>query len=89
MDTLKIEQDNKGKRRKRKNKGINKRIETLITKAYKIGKFDSVDIALTIYKHSRYTTYKSKVYALWPLSMAEIVSKATIYLNTQVLILYF
>ena len=52
IDTPKIEQDNKGKRRKRKNKGINRRIETLITKAYKIGKFNSVNIALTICKHS-------------------------------------
>jgi hypothetical protein len=61
----------------------------LITKAYKIGKFNGVDIALTIYKHGRYTTYKSKVYVSWPPSMAEIVSKATICLNTRVLILYF
>ena len=51
INTLKIERDNEGKRRKRKNKGINKRIETLITKAYKIGKFDGVDVALTICKH--------------------------------------
>jgi hypothetical protein len=89
IDTPKIKRDNEGKRRKRKNKRINRRIETLITKAYKIGKFDGVDVALTIYKHGRYTIYKSKVHALWPLSMAEIVSKATIYLNTRVLILYF
>jgi hypothetical protein len=40
------------KRRKRKNKGINKRIKTLIIKAYKIGKFNGVNIALTIYKYS-------------------------------------
>jgi hypothetical protein len=80
MDT-KIERDNKGKRRKRKNKEINRRIETLITKAYKIGKFDGVNIALTICKYSRYTTYNSKVYILWPLSIAEIVNKAAICLN--------
>jgi hypothetical protein len=89
MDTLKIERDNEGKRRKRKNEGINKRIETLITKAYEIGKFDSVDIALTICKHSRYTTYHFKVHASWPLFIAEIVRKAMICLNTRVLILYF
>jgi hypothetical protein len=82
MDTLKIKRDNEGKRRKRKNEGINRRIETLIIKAYEIGKFDGVDVALTICKHGRYTTYKSKVYASWPPSMAEIVSKATICLNT-------
>ena len=78
MDTPKIERDNEGKRRKRKNEGINRRIETLIIKAYKIGKFDGVDVALTICKHGRYTTYNSKVHASWPPSMAEIVSKATI-----------
>ncbi len=78
MDTPKIERDNEGKRRKRKNEGINRRIETLITKAYEIGKFDGVDVALTICKHGRYTTYNSKVHVSWPPSMAEIVSKATI-----------
>jgi len=51
IDILKIKRNNKGKRRKRKNEGINRRIETLIIKAYKIGKFDGVDVALTIYKH--------------------------------------
>ena len=89
MDTLKIERDNEGKRRKRKNEGINRRIETLITKAYEIGKFDGVDVALNIYKHGRYITYNSKVYILWPPSMVEIISKATICLSTRVLILYF
>ena len=49
MDTLKNERNNEGKRRKRKNEGINRRIETLITKAYELGKFDGVDVALTIY----------------------------------------
>ncbi|KAF8847281.1 hypothetical protein BDZ45DRAFT_781623 [Acephala macrosclerotiorum] len=72
MDTPKIERDNEGKRRKRKNEGINRRIETLITKAYEIGKFDGVDVALTICKHGQYTTYKSKVHASWPPSIAEI-----------------
>jgi len=89
IDTLKIERDNEEKRRKRKNEGINKRIKTLIIKVYEIRKFDGVDVALTIYKHSRYTTYNSKVYISWPPFIIEIVSKATICLNTRVLILYF
>jgi hypothetical protein len=89
MDTLKNERNNEGKRRKRKNEGINRRIETLITKAYELGKFDSVDVALTICKHGRYTTYKSRGHASWPPSMAKIVGKMTNYLNTRVLILYF
>jgi len=52
IDTLKIKRDNKGKRRKRKNKEINRRIETLIIKAYKIGKFNSINIALIICKYN-------------------------------------
>jgi hypothetical protein len=51
MDIPKIERNNEGKRRKKKNEGINKRIETLITKAYEIGKFDSIDVTLIIYKY--------------------------------------
>jgi hypothetical protein len=89
MDTPKNGRNNEGKRRKRKNEGINRRIETLITKAYELGKFDGVDVALTICKHGRYTTYKSRGHASWPPSMAEIVGKTTICLNTRVLILYF
>jgi hypothetical protein len=89
IDTPKIKRNNEGKRRKRKNEGINRRIETLITKAYELGKFDGVDVALTICKHSRYTIYKFKVHASWPPSIAEIVRKATICLNIRVLILDF
>jgi hypothetical protein len=89
MDTPKNGRNNEGKRRKRKNEGINRRIETLITKAYELGKFDGVDVALTICKHTQYTTYKSRGHASWPPSMAEIVGKTTICLNTRVLILYF
>jgi len=83
MDTLKIKQNDEGKRRKRKNKLINKRKDTLIKKAYKLGEFDNIYVALIICKHSRYITYKSRDYALWLLFIAKIVSKATICLNTQ------
>ncbi len=53
IDTPKNKQNNEEKRRKRKNKGINRRIETLITKAYEIGKFDGVNVALTICKQGQ------------------------------------
>jgi hypothetical protein len=89
INTPKIERNNEGKRRKTKNEGINRRIETLIMKAYELGKFDGVDVALTIYKYSRYTTYKFKVHISWPLSIVEIVRKVIIYLNIRVLILDF
>ena len=51
MDTLKIKQNNERKRRKRKNKGLNRRKDILIKKAYKLGEFDGIDIALIICKH--------------------------------------
>jgi len=48
----------------------------LIKKAYKLGEFDSINVALIICKRGRYTTYRSREYISWPLSIAEIVSKA-------------
>lgn len=76
MDTLKIKRIDEGKRRKRKNGGINRRLDTFITKAYELGDFDGIDVTLTISKHNRYTTYRSRDHASCPPSMAEIVSKA-------------
>ena len=76
MNTTNVKRNNEGKRRKRKNEGLNRRKDTLIKKAYELGEFDGIDVALIIFKHSRYTTYRSRDYASWPPSMAEIVSKA-------------
>jgi hypothetical protein len=81
MDTPKIKRNNEGKRRKRKNEGINRRQDTLIKKAYELGEFDGIDIALIIRKHGRYTTYRSSGHASWPPSMAKIVSKAIAYMK--------
>jgi hypothetical protein len=53
----------------------------LIKKAYELGEFDSINIALIIYKHSQYTIYRSSGYTSWPPSMAKIVSKAIAYLK--------
>jgi|ERR1700730_11338089 hypothetical protein len=66
----------RGKRRKRKNEGLNRRKDTLIKEAYELGEFDGIDVALIICKHGRYTTYGSRDHASWPPSIAEIVSKA-------------
>jgi hypothetical protein len=52
MDIINIKRNDEGKRRKRKNEGINKRKDTLIKKAYELGEFDSIDVALIIYKYS-------------------------------------
>jgi hypothetical protein len=76
MNTINVKRNDEGKRRKRKNEGINRRKDTLIKKAYELGEFDGIDVALIICKHGRYTTYRSKDHVLWPPSIAEIVSKA-------------
>ena len=51
-DTINVKRSNKGIRSKRMNKGLNKRKDTLIKKAYELGKLDGIDVALIIYKHS-------------------------------------
>jgi hypothetical protein len=76
MDTINVKRNDEGKRRKRKNEGINRRKDTLIKKAYELGEFDGIDVALIICKHGRYTTYRSRDHVSWPPSIAEIVSKA-------------
>ncbi|PVH96346.1 hypothetical protein DM02DRAFT_474349, partial [Periconia macrospinosa] len=57
---------------KRKAEGINRRKKTLIKKAYELREFDGIDVTLIIYKHGRYTTYRSTERKTWPPSMAEI-----------------
>lgn len=76
MDTINVKRNDERKRRKRKNEGKNRRKNTLIKKAYELGEFDGIDVALIICKHGRYTTYRSRDHASWPPSIAEIVSKA-------------
>jgi hypothetical protein len=83
MDTINVKRNDEGKRRKRKNEGINKRKDTLIKKAYELGEFDRIDVALIVYKHGRYTTYRSRDHASWPPSTTEIVSKAIVCLNKR------
>jgi hypothetical protein len=80
MDTTNVKRNDEGKRRKRKNEGLNRRKDTLIKKAYELGEFDGIDVALIIYKHGRYTTYRSRNHASWPPSMEEIVSEVVSYL---------
>lgn len=87
MNSINAKENGEGKRRKKKNEGINKRKETLIKKAYELREFDGIDVALIICKHGRYITYSSKGYISRLPSMAEIVSKAIAYLKyTTILI---
>jgi hypothetical protein len=63
MDTTTVRRNDEGKRRKRKNEGITRRKDTLIKKAYELGEFDGIDVALSIYKHGQYITYRSRGHA--------------------------
>jgi hypothetical protein len=78
MDTKITEYSNKVIKRKRRNEGINRRKDTLVKKAYELGKLDGIDVGLIICKHGRYTTYRSSDHASWPPPMAEIVSSWSI-----------
>jgi hypothetical protein len=78
MDTTNVKRNNEGKRRKRKNEGINRRKDTLIKKSYKLGEFDGIDVALIICKYGRYTIYRSRDHETWPPSMADIISTCSI-----------
>lgn len=82
MDTKITKHNNQRVKRKRTNEGINRRKDTLVKKAYELGEFDGIDVALIICKHGRYTTYRSKDHASWPPSMAEIVSVARLIHRT-------
>lgn len=74
MDNPQIKRNNKKIIKKRKAESIERRKKTLIKKAYELGEFDGIDVALIICKHGRYTTYRSTERETWPPSMAEIVS---------------
>jgi hypothetical protein len=78
MDTTNIKRNNKGKRRKRKNEGLNRRKDILVKKIYELKEFDGIDVALIICKYGRYIIYRSRDHASWPLSMVEIVNSCLI-----------
>jgi hypothetical protein len=61
-------------KQKKKNEALNRRKKTLIKKAFKLGEFNNIDVALIIRKHGRYITYRSTARMTWPPSMADIVS---------------
>jgi hypothetical protein len=81
MDNTNMKRNDEGKQKKRKNEGISKRKDTLIKKVYELEKLDDINIALIIYKYDRYIIYRSKNYALWPPSIAEIVNKSNCLLE--------
>lgn len=74
------------KRRKRENEGINRRKTTLVNKAFELGEFDGIEVALLICKHGQSTTYRPEGFALQQPSFAEIVSRAIAYLRYSVVL---
>ncbi len=89
MDTTNIKLNDQGRRRrKRTNEGINRRKETLVKKAFELGEFNGIEVALLICKHGQYTTYRSRGYVSRQPSFADIVSRAIACLRyTAVLII--
>jgi hypothetical protein len=81
MNNINVKRNDEGKRRERRNEGINRRKDTLIKKAYELGELDGIDVALIICKHGRYTIYRSRDHASWPPSIAEIVGKSNCLLE--------
>jgi hypothetical protein len=79
MDTTNAKLKGERRRRKRENEGINRRKDILVKKAFELGEFDGIDVALIICKYGRYTTYRSRDYISWQPSFAEIVSRVAAY----------
>lgn len=87
MDTTNAKLKGERRRRKRENEGINRRKDTLVKKAFELGEFDGIDVALIICKHGRYTTYRSRDYISRQPSFVEIVSRVVAFLRyTAILI---
>jgi hypothetical protein len=63
-------------------KGRRKEIErnTLLKKAYELGKVCNVDVAVILYKNGRYLTYRSTDKESWLPCIKQIVSSIPLYL---------
>ena len=76
MENKRDKKNNIRIQQKRINEAINRRKSTLIKKAHRLGSYDGVEVALIIYKHGKYTIYRSKDHKSWPPGIEEIVSRA-------------
>lgn len=52
---------------------VRRRILTLVRKGYEAGQFDGVEVAVVVFHHGRFTTYRSIDKDSWPPSLSEIV----------------
>ena len=67
--------------RKRRTDNLGRRKKTLLKKAYELGKYDGVDVAVIIRQNGKFFTYRSVDHKSWPPSMEEIVRLS--YLDTR------
>ena len=87
MDITNAKLNGERRRKKRENEGINRRKKTLVKKAFGLGEFEGIEVALIICKYGQYTTYRSKDYVLWQPSFAKLVTGVIAYLKyTAILI---
>lgn len=63
--------------KKRRSERIRNRKATVFQKAFELGEFPEIEIAVIIYQNGQYFTYNSTANNSWPPSMKEIVSQAT------------
>jgi len=89
MDPTNAKLNGERRRRKSENERINRRKDTLVKKAFELGEFDGIDVALIICKYSRYTTYRSSDYVSGQPSFAEIVSKVVVCLRYTAILIRF
>lgn len=61
----------------------------MIKKAFELGEFDGINVALIICKNGRYTTYRSRDYISWQPSFADIVSKVVACLRYTAMLTRF
>ena len=68
--------------------GINTKHKTLLIKIQELGEFEGVEIAVTLWKHGKYTTYISEGYGSQQLSFREIVSRVMVYLRYTTVLMF-
>lgn len=70
---------------KRRSERIRKRKKTVFQKAYELGKFPEIEIAIIIFQNGRYFTFNSTKDESWPPSMKEIVGGVDEFSNTKLI----
>jgi hypothetical protein len=59
---------------KRRSENLKRRKDTLFKKAYELGKYYDIEVAVILHQNGRYFTYRTIDQESWPPSMKQIVS---------------